>query len=376
MKWGSLTKQVEAYNKQHNTNLDLHSFSMMVLANPDKYIERTKKRARFYINVINKKAMKNNISNNNITIMPKKAMKGGNVSRTRITKMFGAYPWFMDIKTTTRKSQIIDGAIDRINTHYGGRIENLPDLSIFVEEIREVFGTNPFAMNKTIRDSMSSIRDFKDGEGDIGLGLYAGGNGLYASGKGCGRGCCNGMCGSGMLPHTTIIHHYGRNSMKGGDIFSDIGNAFDPNKNGVAQAFTPQAIEQAFQPITSTFQPVVQAVKNIVPDVEKIVKQRIVNPARKIATKKVGKKVASALIHQGIPAVSGVLGSMVGNTLAPETMGVAGLLGSQVGTQLGKMGAEELGKATGYGVGRKGRFVKGSKEAKDYMASLRAKKNA
>jgi hypothetical protein len=55
MKWGSFSKQLQAYNSQHNKKLDLHNFAMMILANPDKFQERTKKRARFYINVILKK---------------------------------------------------------------------------------------------------------------------------------------------------------------------------------------------------------------------------------------------------------------------------------------------------------------------------------
>jgi len=55
MKWGSFSKQLQAYNSQHKKKLDLHSFAMMILANPDKFQERTKKRARFYINIILKK---------------------------------------------------------------------------------------------------------------------------------------------------------------------------------------------------------------------------------------------------------------------------------------------------------------------------------
>lgn len=55
MKWGSFSKQLQAYNSQHKKKLDLHNFAMMILANPDKFQERTKKRARFYINVILKK---------------------------------------------------------------------------------------------------------------------------------------------------------------------------------------------------------------------------------------------------------------------------------------------------------------------------------
>jgi hypothetical protein len=55
MKWGSFSKQLQAYNSQHKKELDLHQFAMMILANPDKFQERTKKRARFYINIILKK---------------------------------------------------------------------------------------------------------------------------------------------------------------------------------------------------------------------------------------------------------------------------------------------------------------------------------
>ena len=55
MKWGSFSKQLKAYNSQYNKKLDLHNFAMMILANPDKFKDRTKKRARFYINVILKK---------------------------------------------------------------------------------------------------------------------------------------------------------------------------------------------------------------------------------------------------------------------------------------------------------------------------------
>jgi hypothetical protein len=55
MKWGSFSKQLQAYNSQHKKKLDLHNFAMMILANPEKFKERTKKRARFYINIILKK---------------------------------------------------------------------------------------------------------------------------------------------------------------------------------------------------------------------------------------------------------------------------------------------------------------------------------
>ena len=286
IKWGSLTKQVEAYNKQHNSNLDLHSFSMMVLANPDKFKERTKKRARFYINVINKKTMKNNISNNNITIMPKKAMKGGNVA-----------------------SDIVDTGRDIFN------------------RARETLGVG-FPTSGRIR------------------------NGFYAENMSGGAIITqNGI----KYPTHTIIHYYGdpmrnvKGGMAGGDIFSDMADAFNPDKNGVAQAFQ-----------------------------EKIVKpfeQTIVKPAEQTFTPELGRQITTGLIRQALPAViKGVVSS--GTTAVTGNPVLGFVAGQTAGKVAGDKAGEELAKATGYGVARKGRFVKGSKEAKDYMASLRAKKNA
>jgi len=61
MKWGSFSNQLKVYNAQHNTNLDLHQFAMKILANPKDYKARTEKRARFYLNVLDKKKSNGNI---------------------------------------------------------------------------------------------------------------------------------------------------------------------------------------------------------------------------------------------------------------------------------------------------------------------------
>lgn len=58
IKWGSLTKQLQAFNRKNRTKMDLESFSKHILANPTKFIERSKDRARFYLNVIKPKAKK------------------------------------------------------------------------------------------------------------------------------------------------------------------------------------------------------------------------------------------------------------------------------------------------------------------------------
>ena len=96
--------------------------------------------------------------------------------------------------------------------------------------------------------------------------------------------------------------------MKGGDIFSDIGNAFDPNKNGVAQAFSPGGPAEDF-----------------------------------------GKTIASELIHQGIPitvstiAAAAAAAAQPGNPLAP-------MVGSYAGQKAGEALAGYVGDQTGYGI--------------------------
>jgi hypothetical protein len=57
MKWGSFTKQFQAYRSQHPKSRvkDLDAFAKMIIKSPKKYQEKTLKRARFYLNVIEKK---------------------------------------------------------------------------------------------------------------------------------------------------------------------------------------------------------------------------------------------------------------------------------------------------------------------------------
>jgi hypothetical protein len=57
LKWGSFTKQFQAYKSQHPKSKvkDLDAFAKMIVKTPKKYQEKTLKRARFYLNVIEKK---------------------------------------------------------------------------------------------------------------------------------------------------------------------------------------------------------------------------------------------------------------------------------------------------------------------------------
>jgi hypothetical protein len=186
-----------------------------------------------------------------------------------------------------------------------------------------------------------------------------------------------------MYPTHTIIHYYGdpMRGIKGGDIWSDMGDALNPDKNGVAQAFQEKIVKPFEQtivkPIEQTIvKPAEKAIQEtIVKPAEKIVQEKIVKPAEKTFTPELGRKITTGLIRQALPAViRGVVSS--GTTAVTGNPLLGFVAGQTAGRVAGDKAGEELGKATGYGVARKGRFVKGSKEAKDYMASLRAKKNA
>jgi len=150
-----------------------------------------------------------------------------------------------------------------------------------------------------------------------GEGLYAGGSGLYAGGS----------RGSGSYQARNIAPIPRGDSLEGEGFLDDIGDAFKFtfSKQG------GRALGQAFKP------------------------------------------VGSFLIHKGLPAVvSGLAG--LGTTLATGNPIAGFAVGQTAGKALGNYAGKALGDATGMGVGKRPRMVKGSAEAKAYMASIRKKR--
>jgi hypothetical protein len=216
----------------------------------------------------------------------------------------------------------------------------------------------------------NAINRMKMTGGGLGLGLYSsggdvsadsagadsGGMGLYAGGgqSGVGRGMKKHkkktmsidsgsdtdseydepQQGTGIHIH----HHY---HIKGGKL-SKIGQAFNkafnPSKNGVSKAVNTA----------------VNDVKEAGPEIE--------NGAKVVA-------------HYAIPSITSALGGAAGTALGGPLGGVAGsALGAYGGQQIDRaLGIENNTSFDGKGI-RKGKFIKGSKEAKEYMASLRAKR--
>lgn len=81
---------------------------------------------------------------------------------------------------------------------------------------------------------------------------------------------------------------------------------------------------------------------------------------QKTFTPALGRQIASTAIHQGIPIVAGLAGDAL-----------AGPLGGVAAGYAGQEAAKAIGKSTGYGIKRQGRFPKGSAEAKEHMRKIR-----
>lgn len=284
MKWGSFTKQFEEYKRQHpNSKIDdLEHFAESILANPSDYKKTTLKRARFYLNVIAKKKLSHH---NNI--MPTQGGRMIGLARPAVLPAHIGHP------------ALVSDQYPRIP-----------------QAFTQVHLASPVP---------------------IGHGLYAGGGGSGGDLLDDIYGGARHLLGVGVRPMPV--------AMRGGDIWGDIGRAFDPKKNGVAKAFDPK-------------------------------QNGVSNAFNKTFTPQLGRDITSGLIHQALPAViSGVAGSATSALTGNPALGFA--VGQTAGKYAGKEAGDALGKATGYGLGGKmPRFKKGSKEAKEYMASIRRKKGS
>ena len=109
-----------------------------------------------------------------------------------------------------------------------------------------------------------------------------------------------------------------RSKKKGGDIWGDIGRAFDPKKNGVAKAFDPK-------------------------------QNGVANAFNKTFTPALGNEIVGGLKtagHYAIPAITGAVGSLAGTALTGSPIG--GVAGSALGSYAGN----QIDKAIGIGIKR------------------------
>jgi len=91
---------------------------------------------------------------------------------------------------------------------------------------------------------------------------------------------------------------------------------------------------------------------------------------------KVGKPILKEISHKYLPKLAGEAGEALGMAGA-EFLGQPelGTVGADIGKNVGsKLGSAADKKIQGLGMSRKGRFVKGSKEAMEWAASMREKR--
>tara|TARA_R110000751_G_scaffold7427_3_gene30377 strand:+ start:8826 stop:10985 length:2160 start_codon:yes stop_codon:yes gene_type:complete len=212
-----------------------------------------------------------------------------------------------------------------------------------------------------------------------GSGMYAG-KGMYAGdGIMAGQGGCPDcpMCGNGLYAGEGIeeISHPILDEINGGSIWGDAGRWFKKAGRTINKAVV---------------KPAVKWTKKATKDVD-----------RAFSKGGVMEKVGKTAFREGVPVLTGALAGGIGALAGPGSSMALGYAGGKGGEELVKMSGighrgTKMLKHTGYagdadkfgqgftagqgitaGQGatkRKGRFVKGSQEAKDFMASLRAKR--
>jgi len=186
--------------------------------------------------------------------------------------------------------------------------------------------------------------------GGLGTGMYAG-SGLYA-------GSPHHMYGGG------VHHHY---HIAGEGIFDFL----DPKKNGIARAFDPNQnnVARAFQPVTNVVRQVPKSPEELRRRIQDQMERVGLNNRNALQ----GLKTAG---HYGIPATTSALGGAMGTALGGlSSFGAAAPLGGIAGSALGAYAGDKINQKLGIGLHkRKGRFVKGSQEAKDHMRRIREMK--
>ena len=335
IKWGSFTKQFNAYNKHHQPLKDLEEFAIMILKEPHKYQDKTLKRARFYKNVLDKK---NKISRKGI--MPKfakgskeakdymasiRAKRGkgithhrrGSESESDSDREEGRGIAEDVVKAFTKKSKggnlkdyLNDKVWSKIPEAYHAPIEQIgrqgiKDLGFGIGTPRSTVMRRPEGGN--LKDYLNDKVWSKIPEA------------YHAPIEQIGRQGIKDL-GFGITIHQ---HHHHHHYPQGEGFIDDLKNAFDPKKNGVAKAFEPGGSAEKF-----------------------------------------GREVG----HYGIPALTGALGGLAGTALGGLATGGAGgeFAGGVAGSALGSKAGQEINKMAGLG------FKKGSQEAKDHMARIRA----
>jgi hypothetical protein len=340
--WGSFTKYFKNRPKKlkHLTTLD--QLATYIINHPKDFSKLTLKRALFYEHVVKKKSIHNNMGRKKVYHSDSDSdsdMEGEGIKELWNNSKFGK-----TINNSVRKHK---GVIDAVrndptvqNFYHGKHISPYhKDIDAVVNHFGSGLGTGI------------------EGSPHHGGVVVPYGYGLYAGNP------------SGGSIHGGIHHHH-HIHIEGQGMW----DWADPKKNGVAKAFDPNqnGVAKAFQPITNVVQQI-PVKKNQFEDLGKLVRDQMEkhNINNKGALQ--GLKTAG---HYAIPATTSALGGIAGTTLgALTTGGLGSFAGGIAGSAAGSYAGDKINQKLGIGLHkRKGRFVKGSQEAKEHMRRIREMK--
>ena len=207
-----------------------------------------------------------------------------------------------------------------------------------------------------------------------GSGIYAGNRGMGMCGCGCGMDdCCEECVGSG------LFHKIKSGINKGVNTVSQVAKKTGADK-AIMSGYTPMSKQLITQ--VDKFANTPEGKDTL--SHSKSVLDKIEDPKTRLAAERMA-------LYTALPIVFGGLGGLgagaAATALAAEDLGFtapmipfAAAAGGRAGGYAGDKTADAIGKKVGVsrsegtGMARKGRFEKGSQAAKDFMASIRAKK--
>jgi hypothetical protein len=207
-----------------------------------------------------------------------------------------------------------------------------------------------------------------------GSGIYAGNRGMGMCGCGCGMDdCCEECIGSG------LFHKIKSGINKGVNTVSRVAKKTGADK-AIMSGYTPMSKQLITQ--VDKFADTPEGKDTL--SRSKSVLDKIEDPKTRLAAERMA-------LYTALPIVFGGLGGLgagaAATALAAEDLGFtapmipfAAAAGGRAGGYAGDKTADAIGKKVGVsrsegtGMARKGRFEKGSQAAKDFMASIRAKK--
>jgi hypothetical protein len=343
IEWGSFTKYFKNRPKKLRHLTTLGQLADYIIKHPKDFTKHTLKRAMFYHNVIEKKSIHNNMGRRRRVVdSDSDSESGSDMEGKGIKEMWNNSKFGKTVNNAVKRhKKVIDAVREDPSVQ---RLYHSKHIAPFHSDIDAAVHHFGSGLGTGLGTGMEGAAHHGAHMMPMGSGLYAG-NPTYGG----------------------QIHHHHHLHIEGGGMW----DWADPRKNGVAKAFDPNqnGVAKAFQPITNVVQKI-PTKKEQFEDLGKRIRDEM--EKRNINNKGAlqGLKTAG---HYAIPATTSALGGIAGTTLgALTTGGLGSFAGGIAGSAAGSYAGDKINQKLGIGLHkRKGRFVKGSQEAKDHMRRIR-----